>query len=232
MPAVNEKRGVGLTLAILGVLAMYAAFAPSAKATEVTPADTTVNFSLAPGASSDFKPTNAYADSGFRCTSSGGTFHIPDEPNNKNQPVEGPQSNGHGSVIADLAMEFTNCSQFNFETGNSGFSMTLTTDGNWTTAAHASPHRDPMLAVGVPPSGISYVISIPLLPNCNVMVSPEKTSSIIAEYWNPEVKEGFDNGMIDLDGQVTYTQSGTCTGSSPLQLEAIYEPDVAVTVTP
>lgn len=237
MPAVNEKRGLGLILAILGVLAMYAAFAPAAKATEITPANTTVNITnVSP---SDFITDNAYGPDGVRCTSSSGTFTTPSDASppdlNKNQPgvgtFSGAHGNGYGSVITDIEeISFTGCTQYDFDARSTGFSATTTTHGTWTVAAHASTIRDATLSIGVPPGGAVIEISIPFISNCVITVSNDRASSVVAEYHNPSQEN--PNGLADVDGQIYYSQTSNCQGSAPAQYEALYEPDVAVTVAP
>lgn len=253
---VRKKWAMGL-LAFLAAFGLYAVSAvEKAGATVITPANTAVGFSNALDGSGNpiptyFVPNNAfgtgaaptYTQAGLGCTASTADLTVPTNvlnrgalgpwQNNENNPGVGDHSTDSGSVITDLdpKPEFDDCNVYLFSVGsppaNTFVPAAVTTEDGWTVSGDSLNDDEARVAIGVPFDGA--IVDIQAV-GCQIVVSPDKASAVMADYYNADNRLEVD-AQIDIDANANCQGLGV-TNAAPAQFEGDYVADQNLQILP
>lgn len=205
-----------IALALTAIFALVAMLAPKAEATAIDPPNTAFTASNANTEETWFVPNNAYgstefgAQLGLGCLDSSAQFSSGTDAYPFKQSINrngtGTHSTDAGSVIADLDASFEECGVYNFVMGSApalvqGFTVTVSTSGNWTVAGDNLDDDEGRAAIAVPSDGATVDIVHSILGQCVITVSPDRASSVMADYYN-------GNHRLEVDGQIEIETDG------------------------
>lgn len=230
-------------MALVAVFALFAATAvEKAGATAITPAapnaPTNATATLKNDELSWFIPDNAYFPAAVGCTTSNASFQISpsagpgDNPPgfdlNENRPAVGTYSDDHGGVIGNITdIEFANCAiwgpltqpaqQYKVSTPPPGPiipGVTVNTQDGWTVAGRNNGDEEPVVSIGVPPSGAQVLIPVGA-GQCILDITPGKAQSVLAEYVNGDPETPTPSDLL-VDSQVLFADGGGTVPCSAL----------------
>jgi hypothetical protein len=233
----ERRKPVGLTCAVAAAIATMAFAVPSASATRVTPAGTTVTATLKSSTKLKVIPSNAFSTLSVACLGAEATFTTPpenehtenmnrgpEEPYEEGGP-EGTYSESPGSVIAAIEGKptFKECGIYSTnEEGKETLvaSAEVQVKEGWSVSGFAfGVPEEEEAGTGLIGAMISFPPEAVVMKaaGCEITVSPSQADAVHGEYVN-------GSHELVIDGQLAIKKSGIfCTGiESPAQYEARY----------